>query len=123
MSDNLSKISFVVPLKVDSRLGLNQIYSGGHWSKRDKLAREVHSMTKQAMMAKGIPKRILNNPVRVTLHYNSRLDIDNHGYLAKMIIDSLKGWIITDDSKKYVKAVNQCFWGQDGVLVEIEEIE
>lgn len=115
------KISFIVPLKVNSRLGLNQIYSGGHWSKREKLAKEIHMLTRQAMMAKGIPKRIVGNPVAVTLYYNSRLDIDNHGYLAKMIIDSLKGWIIADDSKQYVSAVHQQFWGGDGILVEVED--
>lgn len=112
---------FTIPLKVDSRLGLNQIYAGSHWSKRDKLAREIHTLTKQAMMAAGIPKRTADKPVTVTLCYNSRLDIDNHGYLAKMIVDGLKGWIITDDSKRYVTAIHQRFWGGSGILVEIEE--
>lgn len=37
---------------------------------------------------------------KCTLSYNSRLDIDNHGYLSKLIIDGLKGYLLEDDRPK-----------------------
>ena len=59
--------------------------------------------------------------VEVNLYYNDRLDIDNHGYIAKLVIDSLKGLFIVDDTKKYVKKLTQEFYEDQGILVEIKE--
>ena len=39
-----------IPIKVDSRLGLNKQYSGKHWSVRNREAMEVHTAVKLALM-------------------------------------------------------------------------
>ena len=38
-----------------------------------------------------------------------------------MIIDGLKGYLIVDDSKKYVVSLTQRFYSGDGITIEIEE--
>lgn len=115
------KRSFTIPLEVNSRLGLNSLYAGVHWSKRQRQAEEIHALTWQALREGEIPKEPFTEPVQIRLGYNSRLDIDNHGYLTKLIIDGLKGWVIEDDSKKYVQRITQEFWKGKGVRVEVEE--
>jgi hypothetical protein len=34
----------------------------------------------------------------------------------------LKGWVIHDDTKKYVKYICMGYWGGDGVKVKIHEV-
>lgn len=50
------------------------------------------------------------------------MDIDNHAYMGKMIVDGLKGYLLTDDSRKYVRGVVHRFHDRDCVLVQVEEI-
>ena len=104
-------IKFTIPLKVNSQYGLNKIYSGQHWRKRQETADEIHTLQK-----------LFKEPVAIHLSYNSKLDLDNHGYLAKMIIDALKGYLIENDDRKYVKALIQDFHSGKDVLVEIWEV-
>jgi len=111
-----------IPIKVNAKYGLNSLYSGGHWSKRNKLADEVHKIVTLALKMQHIPKWPFNVPVGITIYYDSRLDIDNHGYLSKLLIDPLKGWVIVDDNRKYVKYLHQDFYVGDGVTMEIKEI-
>ena len=35
----------------------------------------------------------------------------------------MKGWLIQDDTKKYVSELDQKFWSGNGILVEITGIE
>ena len=65
----------------------------------------------------------MQKPVALTFRYNSRLDLSNHSYLAKMIEDALKGVVIEDDSRRYVRGFYQEFWEGEGVQVEVEEID
>nr|DAN32590.1 MAG TPA: hypothetical protein [Caudoviricetes sp.] len=63
-------------------------------------------------------------PVLIKMAFNSGLDVSNHGYLFKLIEDSLvKCGVIQNDSYKYVKcnimALQKAF---KGVIVEVEEI-
>ena len=111
-----------IPLKVDSRLGLNKQYSGKHWSKRNAEADEVHFLTKQAISRLNIIK-CFTSPVQITFKYNSRLDCDNHGYLTKLIVDGLKGTVIIDDDKRYVRRIITEFQStSQNIIVEVEEM-
>ena len=114
-------ISFVIDFKVTSEYGLNKLYAGTHWTVRKRQADFIHAMVQSTLYALKVPRTPFKTPVRVSISYNSKLDIDNHGYISKLIIDGLKGWVIQDDTKKYVKELEQKFWKGKGILVEIIE--
>ena len=114
-------IAFVLDLDVTGEWGLNKLYAGVHWSKRKRQAEQIHGLVQTTLKQKRIPRKMFSKPVSVRISYNSRLDIDNHGYLSKLIIDGLKGYLIEDDRRKYIRALHQCFWSGEGVLVEIFE--
>ena len=115
-------ISFVVDLKVNSEYGMNKLYSGVHWTVRKRQADFIHSLIQTTLYVNKVPKMPFKSPVKVSISYNSRLDIDNHSYLSKLIIDGMKGWLIQDDTKRYVRELNQKFWEGKGILVEVESI-
>lgn len=116
-------IRFTIDLKVNGQYGLNKVYAGVHWSKRNKQAEEIHDLVYYSMMQQNIPPVLFKKPVVICISYNSNLDCDNHGYLTKMLVDGMKGYLLKDDSKKYVKEIRQKFWGDDGILIEIWEVE
>lgn len=113
-------IQFIIPFKVTDKYSLNRIYSGVHWATRKKQADEMHRLVALSVKAQSIDK-IVENPIELELYFNSRLDCSNHGYLTKMIEDALKGVIIKDDTKKYVKGIYQGFWDGDGIKVIIKD--
>lgn len=43
---------------------------------------------------------------RIEIEYNSRLDLDNVITLPKMLIDTMKGVYIKDDTKKYYRGLS-----------------
>lgn len=112
---------FVLPLKVTGEYGMNKIYAGVHWSKRKKQAEEIHNLVRYELYRQKIPRRMFQKPVELIFKYNSRLDLSNHSYLAKLIEDALKGYLIADDSRKYVRRFVQEFWDGEGILVEVVE--
>jgi Holliday junction resolvase RusA-like endonuclease len=115
-------IRFVIDLKVNAQYGLNKIYAGVHWSKRKAQAEEIHELVYYSMMQQNVPPVLFQKPVIIQFSFKSNLDLDNHGYLIKMLIDGMKDYILKDDSKKYVREIRQKFWGEDGILVEIWEV-
>ena len=119
-------IRFIIDLKVNAQYGLNKIYSGKHWTKRKADAEEIHELVYYSMMQQNVPPVLYKKPVIIQLSYNSNLDCDNHGYLTKLIVDGMKGYLLKDDSKKYVKGVYQTYLeGKKidyGVLVEVWEV-
>ena len=114
-------IRFVIDFKVTGEYGMNKLYAGVHWTVRKRQADFVHGLVQSTLYVNKVPRKLFKKPVRVTISYNSRLDIDNHSYLSKLIIDGLKGYLIEDDTKKYLTELNQKFWKEDGILVEVEE--
>ena len=115
-------ISFVVDFKVTGEYGMNKLYSGCHWTVRKRQADFIHSLITTALYVNKVPKQPFKDPVKVSISYNSRLDIDNHSYLSKLIIDGMKGWVIQDDTKKYIRELDQKFWEGQGIKVEVESI-
>lgn len=101
--------------------GLNAIYAGKHWSKRKEDSEFWHSMVQAAMYRAKVPKKMFENPVSITMYWNDGLDIDNHSYEGKMVTDAMKGWLIRDDSRKYVRSVMHDFHDKDYILVEVKE--
>lgn len=106
----------------NKQYGLNAIYAGKHWSKRNEDKEFWHLMTHAAMNRAHIPRKMFSKPVNITMHWNDGLDIDNHAYMGKMIVDSLTGWLIQNDNRRYVKSVSHEFHDADYILVEITEV-
>jgi len=106
------------------RFGLNAIYAGKHWTKRkeDKELWEIH--TRIQLTKQGIKKgQIYTSPVALIFSWNDKLDCSNHAYMAKMIEDSLKGYLIKDDSRKYVQEITHKFHDLPYILLEIRAMK
>lgn len=114
-------ISFVIDFKVTGEYGMNKLYSGVHWTVRKRQADFIHSLVTSTLYMNKVPRKLFKKPVKVTIYYNSKLDIDNHSYLSKLIIDGLKGYLIEDDTRKYVIELAQRFYNGQGILVEVNE--
>lgn len=116
-------VRFTLNIRPSSAYGMNAVYSGRHWSERKKQAQSVHMLVRTSIRKQLRNPQMFRVPVSVSIYYNSRLDIDNHGYLAKLIIDGMKGVLIEDDDRRYVRELHQCFHGDDKnvIFVEVEE--
>lgn len=68
-------------------------------------------------------KRPFENPVVITVYFNDRLDCSNHSIMFKMIEDGMKGRLIRDDSRKWVKGTEMYFHDEDYIKVVMREIE
>ena len=101
------------------RFGLNAYYSGKHYQQRKRDAQELHALTLAALRRAGIKKRPVANPVEIRFYWQDGLDIDNHAIIGKGIVDALKGWILPDDSPRWVKKVSHEFWDGECIRVEI----
>ena len=101
------------------RFGLNAYYSGKHYQQRKRDAQELHVLTLAALRRAGIKKRPVANPVEIRFYWQDGLDIDNHAIIGKGIVDALKGWILPDDSPRWVKKVSHEFWDGECIRVEI----
>lgn len=103
--------------------GLNAYYSGVHWSVRKRDAEFWHKLTINSMLAQGFnPRQLHKKPVIITFYWNDRLDIDNHAAMGKMIVDALKGKVIEDDNKRWLKGVCHFFHDEPFITVEITEV-
>lgn len=119
------KVQFTIdmPNKEIGQYSFNQVYKQAwHWTKRKQVADYIHKLVYCTMIKQEIPRIAFKKPVKVILSYNSRLDIDNHSFVSKLIVDGLKGYLIENDNRKYVAELDQKFWNGEGILVEIEEV-
>lgn len=116
---------FTVNVQPTSEWGMNKVYAGKHWSVRKTQAHQMHLIVRAAIRQQIKKPMMYTQPVSVRIRYDSRLDIDNHGYLAKLIIDGMKGVLIEEDDRRYVKQLVQEFhsMGKDRIFVEVEEYE
>lgn len=101
---------------------MNAYYSGKHWSRRKQDAEFWHLLTISALNRQEVRTTPFENPVILTFFFNDKLDCSNHGVLIKMIEDGMKGRIIADDSRKFVKGI-ECYFHDEGyILVQIREV-
>jgi hypothetical protein len=100
--------------------GLNSIYAGKHWARRKADKEDWHYLVKQALNS-ARPLKMFDKPVRINFYWNDNLDCSNHAYMGKMIEDCLKGYIIKDDSRRYVKEICHKFHDEPFIAVEIME--
>ncbi len=111
-----------IPLKIDSKISLNKIYAGIHWSARKRDKDYIRLLTRSCL---SLPVKTFDKPVRLIVEYNSKLDVSNHGYILKMIEDALvSNKVLVNDTKKYVKEITQRHQEvYAGVIVRLEEVE
>lgn len=102
--------------------GFNAYYSGKHWTKRREDAEMWHSLVRYEMKRQKIRTYPMKNPVIITFYWNDRLDLSNHAVMAKMIEDAMKGIVIKDDSRNYVKGIEHYFHDEDYIRISITEI-
>lgn len=122
--------SFVIPYpKTESgkkqwskQYGLNAYYAGKHWAKRKEDAEFWHRIVWVEMSKQGIRRKPFENPVVITFYWNDRLDCSNHAVMAKMIEDAMRGRVIRDDSRRWVKGIQHFFHDKPYIGVVITEI-
>lgn len=102
--------------------GMNAYYAGKHWSIRKRDAEYWHWLVRAAMEQQNTRRVPFKQPVIVSFHWNDRLDIDNHAVMGKMIVDAIKGRIIEDDNRRWVKGVCHYFHDENYILVEVMEV-
>lgn len=104
--------------KWNQRFGLNAYYAGKHWSERKKDADELHMIARAAMHRAGV-KGMRKKPVEVRFYWDDNLDCDNHAALGKAIVDAMKGVILPDDNRQWVKRVSHEFWDGGEIVVRV----
>lgn len=57
--------------------------------------------------------------MEIWFRWNDGLDADNHAAIGKMIVDAMKGYILHNDNRKWVKGVHHEFWDGKEILVEV----
>ena len=102
--------------------GFNAYWAGKFWAKRKTDAQFWHFLTMSEMNRQQIPNAPFDTPVIITFFWNDRLDCTNHAAMAKMIEDAMKGRIIHDDSRRYVKGVCSFFHDEEYILVVVKEV-
>lgn len=121
----MKSFRFTIPLYPTSKeWGMNGVYAQEkHWAKRKDQAHTVHALVRARIRRQNRNVQRFDKPVVVWIYYNSRLDIDNHGYLSKLIIDGMKGLLIEDDDRRFVRGLYQGFHSGDPgiIIVEVEE--
>lgn len=98
----------------------NQAYAGMHWTKRKKLADQVHLATRAAIPAEA---EMFAGPVNITVTAYRRRLLDADNVPAKLYIDGLCGRVIEDDTPRWVKDVRtRCRKGEPKVVIDLVEV-
>ena len=104
----------------NKRFGLNAYYAGKHWSERKRDAEELHLIARAAMKRAGIKQKMVAKPIQVIFRWDDHLDCDNHAVLGKAFVDAMKGYILPDDNRQWVKRISHEFWGGGKIQVEVK---
>lgn len=101
----------------------NKYYEGKHHAVRSRDKDFWHWLVAAELIKAGIPKQPYEGPVELSFSFDDRLDCSNHSIIAKIIEDALKGWVIQDDSRRYVKRIIYEFNDQKKMVVEVRPYE
>lgn len=105
----------------NKRYGLNAYWSGKHWSKRREDAEYWHCLVRAEMEKQKVRRRPFENPVVLTFYFNDRLDCSNHAAYVKMIEDAMKGRVLREDSRRWVKGIEIYFHDESYIRVVVTE--
>jgi len=113
-------LEFKIFEKVTSAISTNKIYAGMHWSKRKEIVDSWHEIIYYTLLQQNIKRELFKQPVDIIVYSDDDLDADNHFFLIKLIVDTLKEYeLIVEDNRKYVKSVKFEFYKEEGIKVEI----
>lgn len=86
----------------------NDYYSSPHWSARQRMAQQIHHAVHKRLEEMDIgPGETCRK--RVSLHvicYFDKRPLDSSNIVVKIFEDALKGWLLVDDSPKWVDTVS-----------------
>ena len=103
----------------NKRYSLNAYYAGKHWMERKEDSNYWHWLSHSALATQCRSIKMFEEPVTLEFNFNDSLDCSNHAAIAKMIEDSLRGIVIKDDSRKYVKQIILGFHEEDCIEVKV----
>lgn len=103
----------------NKRFGLNAYYAGKHYQQRKRDAQELHALTISAMKRARVRRQMVHGPVEVRFYWDDGLDCDNHAVIGKAVVDSMKGYILPDDNRRWFKKVSHEFWDGGKIRVEV----
>ena len=123
-------ISFTIPYPTtkaamaawNRRYGLNAYYAGKHYQQRKRDAEALHGLARVAMKKARVKKQMVKGPVEVRFYWDDGLDCDNHAVIGKAVVDAMKGWVLPDDNRRWVRKVSHEFWDGGAIRVEVAEI-
>ena len=101
--------------------GLNKYWAGVHWAIRKRDADFWHALVSSEMNNQSVRKFPFQNAVIITFYWNDRLAIDNRAAMGKLILDAMKGRVIKDDSRRWVKGVEHYFHDENFIRVIVRE--
>lgn len=104
------------------RFGLNAYYGKKQWGERTQDAREMHMLATASMRKARVRKELVSGPVEIRFYWNDGMDVDNHAIIGKMVTDAMKGYILPNDNRKWVRKVSHEFWDGGCIRVEIETL-
>lgn len=107
----------------NKRFGLNAYMGRKNYYARMRDVNDIHNLVYYCLKKDHVKKEIFKKPVKLTFEFNDRLDCSNHGALVKMIEDSIKGYLIKDDSPKYVQEIDIKYWSGNGMRVTVSEVK
>ena len=81
----------------------------------------MHRIVRVALKKSRISPVLFERPVYMYFYFNDRLDCSNHAVYVKLIEDALKGYLLRDDSRKFVKGILISFHDEDVIKVKIKE--
>ncbi len=101
----------------------NRYYEGKHFAARNRDKDDWHALVWEQLVRMQVPKQPVDYPVELIFSFDDRLDCSNHSMVAKMIEDALKGWVLPDDSRRWVRRIVCEFNSQKAIMVEVRRHE
>lgn len=79
-------------------ISCNKFYESRHWTVRASYKNKLEKMFTALLLEAKIQPMI---ELSLVVFTNARLDIDNHGIQNKILVDTMKGKYLLNDTKKY----------------------
>lgn len=117
------RFELAYPKDFGKKYSTNKYYEGKNVYVRNRDKDFWHELVWEALYRLKIPKKPADFPVELVFSFDDRLDCSNHSIAAKMIEDALKGWVIPDDSRRWVKRVVYEFNNRKKIIVEVRRYE
>lgn len=105
----------------------NEYYSTPHWTKRNGRAREIKALVWGRLLELGIRQgETCNKRIALTVvAFCTPPCLDSSNVAGKLFEDALKGWLLEDDSIKYVYSMTTIakLSDRDSVTIILTEVE